>query len=94
MCKIIALLLVALSVGSSQSGDQSPPPVAPVWPFAEDHVGAKVVDTYCYIKNLRGPEVQAWMRAQKDYARAVLAEIPGHANMPESLRDLDKICVA
>jgi prolyl oligopeptidase len=42
------------------------------------------------MENLKGPEVQAWMKAQNDYTRAVLASIPGREQLVARIRELDQ----
>jgi prolyl oligopeptidase len=41
------------------------------------------------MENLNDPEVQAWMKAQNDYTRAVLARLPGREPLLERIRKLD-----
>lgn len=57
-------------IGRAQTGGT--PPVAPVRPVTDDYYGTKVVDPYRYMENVNDPEVQAWMKAQNDYTRAML----------------------
>jgi len=64
--------------------------VAPVKPVTDDYFGTKVVDPYRYMENLENPEVQAWMKAQNDHARAVLAAIPGRDQLLARIRELDQ----
>jgi len=78
----LAVLFAAHSARlRSQSVNLSSPPAspsaAPVRPVTDDYYGTKVVDPYRYMENLNDPEVQAWMKAQNDHTRAVLARIPG-----------------
>jgi len=68
----------------------SRPPAAPVRPVTDDYYGVKVADPYRYMENLKDPEVQAWMKAQNDYARAVLAGIPGRQQLLARIRELDQ----
>lgn len=42
------------------------------------------------MENLQDPEVQAWMKAQNDYTRAVLARIPGGERLLARIRELDQ----
>jgi prolyl oligopeptidase len=42
------------------------------------------------MENLKDPEVQAWMRAQNDYTRAVLDRIPGRQQLLARIRELDQ----
>jgi prolyl oligopeptidase len=87
-------LLVYLSLvphlGLAQSVALSAPPVAPVRPVIDDYFGTKVTDPYHYMENLSDPEVQAWMKAQNDYTRAVLARIPGREKLLARIRELDR----
>jgi prolyl oligopeptidase len=75
---------------SSPSATPSPPPVSPVRPATNDYYGTKVVDPYRYMENPQDPEVQAWMKAQNDYTRAVLARIPGRQQLLARIRELDQ----
>ncbi|MGH7627376.1 MAG: MBL fold metallo-hydrolase [Gemmatimonadaceae bacterium] len=61
------------------------PPVAPVRPVADDHFGTRIVDNYRYFENLKDPEVQEWMKAQADYARATLDALPGRVGAARSV---------
>ena len=75
---------------SSNSPSSSSPPVAPIRPVTEDYYGTRVVDPYRYMENLKDPEVQAWMKGQNDYARSVLAKIPGREKLLARIRELDQ----
>lgn len=68
---VVSMLLssVALAIG--------PPPTAPVRPVTEEYFGTQVTDNYRYLENLADPEVQAWMKAQADYTRRLLDQLPG-----------------
>jgi hypothetical protein len=97
MRKALPLVLSALAISYivhmhawTQSAALSAPPVAPVRPVIDDDFGTKVTDPYRHMENLADPEVKEWMTAQNDYARAVLARIPGRAKMRDRLRELDQ----
>ena len=66
------------------------PPVAPVRNVVDDYFGTKVTDPYRYMENLKDPEVQAWLKAQNNYARSVLAGIPGRARLLARVKELDE----
>ena len=68
----------------------SGPPMAPVRPVTDDYYGTKLVDPYRYMENLKDREVQEWMKGQNDYARAVLARIPGRERLMTRIRELDQ----
>jgi prolyl oligopeptidase len=66
------------------------PPAAPVKPVVDDYHGTKVSDPYRYMENLDDPAVQSWFKAQNDYARAVLAGIPGRGRLLQRIEALDE----
>src|SRR5579859_2478925 len=76
--------------GWPQSATLSPLPVAPVRPVVDDYFGTKVADPYRYMENISDPEVQAWTKAQNDYARAVLARVAGRSKIRQRIRELDQ----
>jgi prolyl oligopeptidase len=70
------------------------PPPAAVRPVTDDYYGTQLVDPYRYMENLSDPEVQAWIKAQNDYARAVLASIPGRQKLLRRIEELDQAAPA
>lgn len=74
----------------ADEGSSGSPPAAPVRPVTDDYYGTKVVDPYRYMENLHDPEVQSWMKAQNDYTRAILAQVPGREQLLARLRALDQ----
>ena len=82
--RLAAVLVLSISLGvlarelDAQQATAAQPPVAPVRPVTDDYFGTKVVDNYRYFENLKDPEVQQWMKAQADYARATLDALPGY----------------
>lgn len=94
--RIVGFLFLLISLGffapnlKSQEGTAVKQPVAPVRPVTDDYYGTKIVDNYRYMENLKDPEVQAWMKAQNAYTRAVLAEIPGRERLLEQIRKFDQ----
>jgi prolyl oligopeptidase len=50
--------------------------------------GVDVADPYRWLEDEKKPEVQAWMDAQDDYARAELAKLPGRDAMAARLKEL------
>ena len=86
---LFTVLLVAVSIVWSQSVAPPSQPIAAVKPVTDDYFGTKVVDPYRYMENLKDPEVQAWFAGQNDYTRAVLANIPGRAQLLARIGELD-----
>jgi prolyl oligopeptidase len=85
-----AALLIAILLGIvAGARAQQPPPPAPVRPVVDDYFGVKISDPYRYMENLEDPAVVSWMKAQNDYARAMLARIPGRPKLFERIRQLD-----
>ena len=50
--------------------------------------GVTVRDPYRWLEDESSPEVQAWMKAQDDYARGELAKLPGRAELEQHLNQL------
>ena len=55
----------------------------------DNYFGTNVVDPYRWLENTSDPEVIAWMKAQNDYTRAVLARIPGRDELLARIKSLD-----
>lgn len=86
-----AVLLAAWSALQGQSDRGLPvpqPPVAPVKPVIDAYYGTKISDPYRYMEDLKDSQVQAWMKAQNDYTRAVLGSIPGRQQMLQRIAEL------
>jgi prolyl oligopeptidase len=83
----IALLTLAASLASAAP---PPPHVAPVVPVTDDYFGTQVTDNYRYFEDLKNPQVQAWMKGQAEYARAMLDSLPGRRALLERITALDK----
>jgi len=55
---------------------------------SEQTFGQTVRDPYRWLEDAKSPEVQAWMKAQDDLARAELAKLPGRDALAARLREL------
>ncbi len=86
---VLTLTMQSWMVFAQDGRTTAMPPVAPVRPVVEDYFGTKVTDLYRYMENLKDPEVMAWMKAQNDYTRGVLARIPGRDALLSRVRELD-----
>ncbi|MEO8079606.1 MAG: prolyl oligopeptidase family serine peptidase, partial [Caldimonas sp.] len=64
-------------------------PAAPSKSVTESFFGTSVVDPYRNFENKDDPAVAAWMKAQSDYAHAVLAGIPGRDALLKNLERYD-----
>jgi len=70
------------------------PPIAPVRPVTDTYFGTDLVDPYRYLETLTDPVVQAWMRQQDGYARAVLARLPGREALLHRIRAVEEAAPA
>jgi prolyl oligopeptidase len=52
--------------------------------------GTAVDDPYRYFENFKGPQVQAWTRAEADYAQKTLRAIPGRDKLLARIQELDE----
>ncbi len=84
--RVLFLVVVIHSVFSIA---QSKLPNTPVRDVTEDYFGTKVSDPYRWLEKTADPEVVAWMKAQNDYTRAILASIPGRDQLRNRIKALD-----
>jgi prolyl oligopeptidase len=82
---VLPLLLLIPAVAFAQSEV----PKTPVRAVIDNYFGTNVVDPYRWLENTSDPEVVAWMKAQNDYTRAVLARIPGRDELLTRIKSLD-----
>ena len=89
MLRLICVGLPVFALVALTAMAQSELPKTPVRPVTDEYFGVKVVDPYRWLENTSDPEVVAWMKAQNDYTRAVLAKIPGRDKLLERIKELD-----
>ena len=89
MRRLIESLFVLTMMGSALALAQSKLPNTPVREVTDDYFGTKVSDPYRWLENTKDPEVIAWMKAQNEYTRAVLASIPGRDQLLGRIKALD-----
>jgi prolyl oligopeptidase len=89
MRRLLGIMLPLLFLTPLTATAQSDLPKTPVRPVTEEYFGVKVVDPYRWLENTSDPEVIAWMKAQNDYTRAVLARIPGRDALLDRIKALD-----
>ena len=65
------------------------PPETPVREVRETFFGTEISDPYRWLEDLKSPEVSSWMRAQNDYTRAVLEQIPNRDKLRKRIAELD-----
>ncbi len=64
------------------------PPRARRAPVSERLWGRRLIDPYRWMERLEDPAMQAWLRGQDAYARAVLASLPGRRIVLDRLQRL------
>jgi prolyl oligopeptidase len=89
MRRLIPTMLSAVLFLPLLTAAQSKLPKTPVRDVTEEYFGVKVVDPYRWLENTKDPEVVAWMKAQNDYTRYVLARIPGRDELLARITSLD-----
>ncbi len=89
MQRLMLMILAALFFFPLLAAAQSAPPKTPVRDVTEEYFGVKVTDPYRWLENTSDPEVVAWMKAQNDYTREVLARIPHRDELLARITALD-----
>ena len=89
MRRPIELLFVLAVIGCNFAIAQSGLPDTPVREVTDDYFGTKVRDPYRWLESTNDPEVAAWMKAQNDYTRRILARIPGRDQLMDRIKALD-----
>ncbi len=89
MRRLMKCLLILAVLGSDLAFAQSKLPNTPVREVTDDYFGTTVTDPYRWLENTSAPEVAAWMKAQNDYTRGVLAKIPGRDQLLDRIKALD-----
>lgn len=89
MRKTIGLVAAVVLGCTGMAVGQVKPPDTPVRDVTETYFKTKVTDPYRWLEKTSDPEVVAWMKAQNDYARGVLAKIPGRDQLAERIKGLD-----
>jgi prolyl oligopeptidase len=64
------------------------PPVAQVKPVTDTYFGTKITDPYRWMESEPKPQFPAYLHAQNDYARAVLARIPGRDALAKDIGEV------
>ena len=91
---VVPAVFLSLGFFVSAAVAQKAPPIAPVREVTETYFGKTVTDPYRWMENTKDPEFVSWLKAQDDATRAVLAKIPGRAQLAERIRALDNAGVS
>jgi prolyl oligopeptidase len=89
--RIVVLLLASIALSAQAPVSTAPlaPPVTPKREVTDDYFGTKIVDSYRWLEDLKSTEVSAWMKAQNEYTRSVLDQIPGRNKLRARIAELD-----
>ncbi|HZA50022.1 MAG TPA: prolyl oligopeptidase family serine peptidase [Myxococcaceae bacterium] len=83
-----------VAVGSKEAAPSAAAPTKKPWPPTRQHTvidqvhGVPVPDPYRWLEDEKSPEVQAWMKAQDDYARASFRSISARGALAQRLKEL------
>jgi prolyl oligopeptidase len=75
--RLLAALVTAGAASVAAAAPLPKPPVAAVEPVTDTYFGVSVTDPYRWMEDRTAPRFLAWAKGENDYARAVLAQIPG-----------------
>ena len=89
MRRFVGIAVLLASLIPAVASAQSELPKTPVRAVIDNYFGTNLVDPYRWLENTSDPEVIAWMKAQNDYTRAVLARIPGRDELLACIKSLD-----
>ena len=64
------------------------PPVAQVKPVTDDYFGTRITDPYRWMESQPKPQFPAYLHAENDYARRVLARIPGRDKLASDIGEV------
>lgn len=87
---VIILIYSLLTVNCHSQPIEEKPPLAKVENVEDVYFGKKVVDPYRYMEDLKDPEVQKWLKAQSDYSRKILDNIPVRQQLIDKMLEFDK----
>ncbi len=85
-----SLVLLGL-LASASMAQPSAPQNAAARSVTDRYFGVSVEDPYRHFEAKADPEVQKWMKAQSEHARATLAQIPGRAALLDSITRYDTL---
>jgi prolyl oligopeptidase len=84
----LSTTLAATALAQASPPRPTAPPVAPVRPVVDTLFDTAIVDPYRWMESPGDLSFAAWMRGQNDYARAILEQLPGRAEIGARLRAL------
>ncbi len=88
----LSVMLITASTAMAQKSEPAKlpaPPETAVHEVKETFFGTEITDPYRWLEDLKSPEVSSWMRAQNDYTRRILDQIPGREKLRARIAELD-----
>ncbi|MFI5196991.1 MAG: prolyl oligopeptidase family protein [Thermoanaerobaculia bacterium] len=86
---VLALVLARSTRGrAAESAAKTPYPPSRTGDVTDVLHGVSMKDPYRWLEDAKSPEVQAWMKAQDDFARQRLASLPGRDAIAARLKEL------
>ena len=90
---IWAACAAAVLAGPAAAAVPDRPPVAQVKPVTDDYFGTTITDPYRWMEGEPKPQFPDYLHAENDYARAVLARIPGRDRLAREIGALSGAAV-
>jgi prolyl oligopeptidase len=88
--KIPALVFCSILFFAASVCAQDPPPKAAIHNVTDTYFGQAIVDPYRWMEDAKSAETAAWMKAQSDYARAMLDRLPLRAELLKRFDELSE----
>lgn len=85
----LASFVTLATLGCALSAPGATPPPAPVRNVTNSYFGVEIADPYRWMENWQSPEFRSWLKAENDFARSTLDELPARRELLAELRRLD-----
>ena len=86
--KHISIVIAIVALFTSATYAQQGPPKAPVHEVTDTYFGQKIVDPYRWMEDSKNADFAAWMKAQADYTRSHLDQLPMRGELLKRLEEL------
>ncbi len=84
---LVAIAFILIQCEHKEQSNAVPPTPRNI--VVDTYHGVSIEDPYQYLENLDNKQVQQWFRAQNDYTRAYLDQIPGRTALLNRIIELD-----
>jgi prolyl oligopeptidase len=89
-----SIAAATVAVGTAEALSFEPPPLFAAGSSTDTYFGTTVADPYRALEDVKDAKVQAWMKAQGEFARARLDAIPGRAEIAKRVQMYDDAVAA